>query len=118
MVAEPRKLSTEARTLLMDPGNQLLFSAASAWEIGIKNALGKLSLPSPPSSYVPHQIERTRVTPLPVEMSHALEAAALRLYHRDPFDRLLVAQATLEGATLMTSDPRFDQYGIDRTFAG
>ena len=118
MVAEPRRLSTEARNLLVDPGNDLLFSAASAWEIGIKHALGKLSLPSHPSSYVPLQIQKTRVTPLAVEISHALEAATLRLHHRGPFDRLLVAQAMLEDATVMTSDPRFDLYGVDRVFAG
>jgi PIN domain nuclease of toxin-antitoxin system len=118
MVAEPRKLSVEARALLTDPENQLLFSAASAWEIGIKYALGKLSLPAPPSRYVPHQIDRTRVTPLSVEISHALDAADLHLHHRDPFDRLLIAQARLEGGTLMTSDPRFDPYGIDLVFAG
>jgi PIN domain nuclease of toxin-antitoxin system len=118
MVAEPRRLSTEAGDLLMEAGNDLLFSAASAWEIGIKYALGKLPLPSPPSTYVPLQIQKTRVTPLAVEISHALEAASLRLHHRDPFDRLLVAQAMLEDATIMTSDLRFESYGIDLVFAG
>ncbi len=98
--------------LLEDPANILLLSAASSWEIAIKYSLGKLSLPSPPAKYLPRQIEETGVTPFAIEHSHALRVATLSAHHRDPFDRLIVAQAELEGATVLTADRQFVPYGI------
>jgi PIN domain nuclease of toxin-antitoxin system len=112
MVARPDRLSTEARSLLENVENVLLFSAASSWEIAIKHALGKLVLPDAPSRYVPAQIEKTGVTPLPVEHSHALHVADLPPHHRDPFDRLLVAQARLERVPIVTTDARFRPYDV------
>lgn len=112
MVAQPDRLSAHARSLLEDARNVLLFSAASSWEIAIKHALGKLVLPDAPGRYVPAQIEKTGVTPLPVEHSHALHVAGLAPHHRDPFDRLLVAQAELERVPILTTDARFRTYGL------
>lgn len=104
MIAEPERLSEEAATRLMDPGNELLLSAASSFEIAIKHALGKLHLPYAPTRYVPEQIERTGVTPVAIAHSHALAAGGLPAHHRDPFDRLLVATAGLEGVPVLTAD--------------
>ena len=112
MIADRERFSAEVAALLENSENDLLLSAASSWEIAIKHSLGKLTLPAPPARYVPEQIVKTGVTPLPVEHSHALRVAELALHHRDPFDRLLVAQAELEGATLLTADAHFSPYGI------
>ncbi|HUP00557.1 MAG TPA: type II toxin-antitoxin system VapC family toxin, partial [Gemmatimonadota bacterium] len=112
MVAEPQRFSSEVAALLESVENDLLFSAASSWEIAINHALGRLPLPSAPSEYVPIQIEKSGVTPIAVEHAHALHVAELPPHHRDPFDRLLIAQAELEGATLLTDDRQFEPYGI------
>lgn len=112
MIAEPRRFSAGTASLLEDPANQLLLSVASSWEIAIKFSLGKLSLPSSPAKYVSAQIEKTGVTPLCIEHSHALHIATLEPHHRDPFDRLLIAQAELEDATMVTADRQFAPYSI------
>ncbi len=112
MIAERERFSVEVAALLENSANDLLLSAVSSWEIAIKHSLGKLTLPAPPAKYVPEQIAKTGVTPLPVEHSHALRVAELPPHHRDPFDRLLVAQAELERATLLTGDRQFEAYGI------
>lgn len=112
MIAEPQRFSAGTAALLEDPANQLLLSVASTWEIAIKFSLGKLSLPSSPAKYVSAQIAKTGVTPLSIEHSHALHVATLPAHHRDPFDRLLIAQAELESATMLTADRQFAPYGI------
>jgi PIN domain nuclease of toxin-antitoxin system len=112
MIADPDRLSSTTARLMEHQENELLLSAASSWEIAIKYSLGKLDLPSDPSRYVPEQILETGVTPLPVEHSHALRVASLPRHHQDPFDRLIIAQAELEQATLITADQKFSQYGI------
>lgn len=112
MIAERERFSVETAALVENSSNDLLLSSVSSWEIAIKHSLGKLTLPETPVTYVPKQIGRTGVTPLAVEHSHALRVAALPSHHRDPFDRLLVAQAELEGATLLTSDRQFAPYEI------
>ena len=112
MITEPERFRTETASLLENSTNDLLLSAASSWEIAIKHSLEKLTLPAPPEIYVPEQIAKTGVTPLPVEHSHALRVASLPSHHRDPFDRLLIAQAELERATLLTADRQFAPYGI------
>src|SRR5919197_5330170 len=96
MAAAPEKLSAPALSLVQTTDNELFLSAASAWEIGIKYALKKLPLPEPPEQYVPTRLERLRTSPLPIDIPHALRVAGLPPHHRDPFDRLLVAQAQHE----------------------
>lgn len=112
MQSAPERLSAEALALIEDPANELLLSAASSWEIAIKFALGKLPLPSPPAEYVPSRMASSGVRGLPVQHSHALFAGALPPHHRDPFDRLLVAQATLEGLPILTTDPQIERYDV------
>lgn len=113
----PERLSKRAVHALEDPENGLIFSAASSWEISIKYALRKLKLPEPPARYVPTGLERLGVTPMSVEHAHALRVSELPHHHRDPFDRLLIAQAQLEEATLATADPRFLLYDVDVLWA-
>lgn len=112
MLADPARLGARARAAILDTGNELLLSAASSWEIAIKYGLGKLSLPQPPQAYVPDRVAATGVIPLAIEHSHALAVAALPRHHRDPFDRLLIAQAQLEKVPIMTSDSAFRPYGV------
>ena len=113
MLMDPGRLSAEGRRIVADPANQLLLSAASAWEIAIKTALGKLELPGPTDKVVPEMMERTHVTPLPILHPHALRVARLPQHHRDPFDRLLVAQAQLELVPIMTADPQMAAYEVE-----
>lgn len=113
----PERLG-QALALAEGPGNELLFSAASSWEIAIKWALGKLPLPEPPETYVPKRTITSGVVALPVEHSHTLAVATLPLHHRDPFDRLLVAQAAAEGAAVLTADPALAPYDVELIWAG
>jgi PIN domain nuclease of toxin-antitoxin system len=113
----PDRRSPRALKLMQDPDITLLFSAASSWELSIKYALKKLTLPEPPARYIPSTLERGAVTPMPVEHAHAIHVSELPHYHRDPFDRLLIAQAQLEEATLATADPQFLLYDVDVLWA-
>jgi PIN domain nuclease of toxin-antitoxin system len=113
MIAAPERLGDDARDKLGDRENVLFLSAASAWEIAIKHRLGRLPLPSPPAEFVPERLVRDGVDPLPVEHRHALRVASLPALHRDPFDRLLVAQAQIERLVLVTADAQLAEYGIE-----
>lgn len=113
MQAEPERLSSDARVALEDERNELHLSAASAWEIAIKYELGRLTLPEPPASYVPSRLQRQGVVGMPIEHRHAVAVATLPRHHRDPFDRLLIAQAQTETMAIVTVDPAFDSYDIN-----
>lgn len=89
--------------------NDVVVSSASAWEIAIKRALGKVKAPDD----LAEQLVANNFTPLPITVEHAVAAGALPLHHRDPFDRMLVAQAQEEQLTVVTADPRFASYGVD-----
>lgn len=112
----PERLSPEVLSLFEDPANDLFLSAASSWEIAIKYGLGKLSLPEPPSRYVPRRMTASGCRGLAVEHGHALRVAELPPHHRDPFDRVLVAQAQLENLELVTVDPLFLSYDVTVRF--
>lgn len=93
--------------------DELMLSAASAWEIAIKYRLGKLPLPEPPATYVPSRLRTSGVSALPVQMPHVLAVAELPLHHRDPFDRVLVAQSQLLAVELVTADTQLQAYEVD-----
>jgi PIN domain nuclease of toxin-antitoxin system len=114
MNASPERLSRETRALLLNPDTVRLLSAASIWEIGIKYHLRKLPLPVAPTDYVPARLALTKTTPLPISVTHALRAGALPLLHRDPFDRMIVAQALVEGVPVLSTDRQLDLYHIRR----
>jgi PIN domain nuclease of toxin-antitoxin system len=107
---EPERLG-EQLALVEDPGTELLVSAACSWEIAIKHALGRLPLPEPPATYVPERIRAIGAHPVAIEHAHALGVAALPPLHRDPFDRLLVAQSLALDAPVLTADARLAAYG-------
>ncbi|NOY92202.1 MAG: type II toxin-antitoxin system VapC family toxin [Deltaproteobacteria bacterium] len=113
MLSDPGKLRDSAREVLEARESELHLSAASAWEIAIKYRLGKLPLPEEPALFVPKRLERDGVRPLPISHAHALAEAGLPPHHRDPFDRLLVAQARVEGLVLCTVDPMIGRYDVE-----
>ena len=111
-LTEPEHLNGRTRDLLADPGLPLFLSAASSWEIAIKAALGKLKLPEPPDKYIPSRMAAFNIEGLPVENEHALRVFTLPPHHRDPFDRILIAQAQVEGMTILTADRSFAPYKV------
>jgi PIN domain nuclease of toxin-antitoxin system len=113
----PERFSDTARALIERPETELLLSAASAWEIAIKYALGKLVLPMHPSDYVPGRMTQTRTAALDVSHEHALRTCDLPPHHRDPFDRLLAAQAQIERLPLLTADRQFAAYDVEVIWA-
>ena len=113
MLADPDRIRPDLAAELRADRTRLLLSAATSWEIAIKCAVGRLILPEPPATYVPSRMQRTKVEPLAVTHSHALQVATLPRQHGDPFDRLLVAQAQLEGVPIVTVDGAFDAYEVD-----
>ncbi len=117
MQVSPERFSHEALDIVQHPDNELLLSAASSWEIAIKYALGNLPLPLPPEEYVPSRMQSSGVVGLPVEHSHALHVAVLPAHHRDPFDRLLIAQAQVEKLLILTTDRQFSPYEVEIRWA-
>jgi len=115
---DPDRLGRRLLAQLERPANELLLSAASTWEITIKHGLGKLELPAPPEVYVPERLRRSGTTPLPIEHAHVLRVGTLPPHHRDPFDRVLVAQAQLLDATLVTADEQLRSYDVDLVLLG
>lgn len=113
----PERLG-DAQGIAADLRNPLLLSACSTWEIVIKFRLGKLQLPEPPAAYLPDRMATSGTTPLAVEHAHALAVAELPHHHHDPFDRMLVAQARQERATLVTADPAIRAYDVDLLWVG
>lgn len=110
--SDPDRLPASVRDMVEDRGVELLLSAASAWEIAIKYRLGKLLLPQEPATYVPDRMRRSGTTPLSVEHAHVLRVSELPDHHRDPFDRLLVAQAQILDVPIVTADSQFERYQV------
>jgi PIN domain nuclease of toxin-antitoxin system len=102
--AQPERLSEKAISYIADETNELWFSVASIWEIGIKVAIAKLPLLESPDNYISSRMGQLGVRSLEITAIHALRAPALPLHHQDPFDRMLIAQAQLEDMTLVSAD--------------
>jgi PIN domain nuclease of toxin-antitoxin system len=109
--SDPAQLSQPALTALRDPANTIAFSVVSVWEMTIKRQLGKLILRLPLSQIVAHQ-QANGLQVLPVTLTHTLAVEGLPPVHKDPFDRLLAAQANVEGVDFVTADPIFAQYPV------
>jgi PIN domain nuclease of toxin-antitoxin system len=107
-------LSATARSLMTDPKNTLLLSAATIWEIAIKVAIGKLTLADPYDVFMNQAITTTGLTILPIEVRYASALTSLPFHHRDPFDRMLVAPALVEKVPLLSVDAVVDAYGVAR----
>lgn len=109
-ISGDERLTRQQRALFEDGASELWLSAASIWEIVIKCGLGRLRLPGSPVAYVVKQMERNRISMLGIHPSHLAALEELPPYHRDPFDRMLVAQANAEGMKLLSSDPAVLKY--------
>jgi PIN domain nuclease of toxin-antitoxin system len=106
---DPKRLSASARRLMNGPDNQLLFSAASLWEIAIKRGLGRKDFQAD-ARLLRRGLLDNCYSELPITSDHVVATESLPPIHKDPFDRVLVAQATVEGVTLLTGDPVVAQY--------
>jgi PIN domain nuclease of toxin-antitoxin system len=112
LLGEPERLGDHLGSL-ENPVNELFLSAASSWEIAIKVQLGRLELPEDPRRYVPDRMRAIGAQPVPIEHNHALAVTELPLLHRDPFDRLLVAQARDLRLRIVTADPQIARYEVE-----
>ena len=117
MQASPQRFSSAARRMVDDQDNVLLLSPVSAWEIASKYALGRLTLPIPHAEYVPSRMKSSGVDALALQHSHALQVASLPWHHQDPFDRLLIAQAQVEGLPILSADRRLAAYDVELVWA-
>ena len=113
-VADNDKLSRKARAAITESANECFLSVVSAWEMAIKSSVGKLKLPVPLDRFVPAQLVANGFVQLPIEFRHVAKVATLTFHHRDPFDRLLIAQAIEEKMHIVSADATFKRYGVKR----
>lgn len=111
-ISDDAQLSERARGLIGDGRNEVFLSAASGWELAVKAALRRVDIAEPLERFLPDQLERNGFQALPVLLRHALALPALPPLHRDPFDRMLVAQALAEEMTLVSADRRIHRYPV------
>lgn len=111
------QLPVPLRIMIETVENQRLVSIVSLWEIAIKMSLGKLDMGAPFSALVPGQLIANRMEILPISVAHLHQVAQLPFHHRDPFDRLLLAQSQVEQIPILSRDATFDQYGAQRIWA-
>ena len=115
---QPERISRRGRAVLANLSHEVFLSAVTSWEVAIKSGVGKLSLPEAPGTYVPRRMADQGLRPLPVSHQHALAVFGLPDHHRDPFDRLLIAQANLEDMILVTADRMIEKYAVQILWAG
>ena len=113
-IGDDPRLSPAAARLIEDPGSRVRVSVVSAWEIAIKLGTGKLSLDRPLAEMWPESLAENDFEALDVRSEHVLQVVHLPLHHRDPFDRLLVAQAIAERLEVVSADPALDRYAVRR----
>jgi PIN domain nuclease of toxin-antitoxin system len=111
--SEPKKLLPNGLALCRDRANELWLSVVSIWEMQIKLQLGKLQLSTPLAKVIESQQQINGLQVLPITLAHVLALEQLPLHHKDPFDRLLIAQANVEGAVLISHDPIFAKYAVE-----
>lgn len=113
-ITDDPKLSTTGKTTIADPKNDILISPASYWEVAIKVSIGKYPLNVSFESFITQGIDDNEFEILPIEPKHAAAITNLPLHHRDPFDRLIIAQAMVEQIQIVSGDEQFDAYPIQR----
>ena len=113
-VADHPSLSKEAKVVMGNHETELILSVGSCWELALKHSLGKLELAKPFEAFRPAEIEKNAIGLLPITLGHLTKLVTLPLHHRDPFDRLLAAQALSKGLPLVSGDAAFDAYGVQR----
>ena len=115
-VADDLRLSNKARVLIESDESQPFLSIASLWEMAIKISLGKLKLEEPFENFIPQQLALNGIGILNLSLEHTAAISTLPFHHRDPFDRLIIVQARIENMPLVSIDPAFDAYQIERVW--
>ena len=115
-VDDSPRLSKRARVAIGEPAERCFFSVASCWEMAIKISLGRLKFPQPLERFVAHHMAANGIEPIGISLPHVARVAALPFHHRDPFDRLIIAQAIEEGLSVVSSDRVFSKYGVPRVW--
>lgn len=108
------KLSTQVRALYLNAENEIFFSLASIWELAIKSSLSKITFKSNLEEFIEEHVKGNRIDVLKIELSHVLRIESLPFHHRDPFDRLLIAQAIEDNLAILGNDNIFDKYRVKR----
>ncbi|MFH0344637.1 MAG: type II toxin-antitoxin system VapC family toxin [Chromatiales bacterium] len=114
LVTDDPKVSAPAKAVFLENDNELLLSAVTGFEIAVKYSLGKLGLKEPPDQFIRKRIEANALIPLAITIEHTVLLADLPFHHRDPFDRLLVAQALSDSLPILSADTLLSAYGIER----
>ncbi len=114
LVTDDPKLSDRARSAFLDPRNEMILSAVVSFEITVKCSLHKLNLVEPPREFIENRIRNNGLLPFPITLAHTYRLAHLPFHHRDPFDRLLVAQALEEDLPILSADAALSAYDIER----
>ena len=112
MAGDPPALSTNVREIVEEKNHHLYLSAASAWEIAMLQQLKRVELPDVPQRFIPEALQQLNILPIPIGFTTAISAATLPFIHRDPFDRLIIAEALKEKMTVLTKDNLFKSYGV------
>jgi PIN domain nuclease of toxin-antitoxin system len=115
-VLNDSRLASTARALMIDPANLLLLSPASYWEVAIKVSIGKYQLNEPFETFMEQQLSINRIEILPIHIKHVAATMGLPFHHKDPFDRLLVAQAMVEGVCILSGDSILEKYPVTRVW--
>jgi PIN domain nuclease of toxin-antitoxin system len=108
------KLTRKARVTLVNPENDIYLSLVSTWELAIKTSTGKLKIVGPLEKLIPQQLSQNNIQQLDIAFRHVVGVATLPYHHKDPFDRLIVSQALVEGMSVLSADKAFDAYGVKR----
>jgi PIN domain nuclease of toxin-antitoxin system len=109
-IQDDQRLSGRSRQVIRDGKNTLFLSAASSWEISVKWRMGLIRFPGPPGEFLADQLLKQRIETLPVQHAHACKLAELATHHENPFERMLIAQALVEGIPIVTPVPEFRRY--------
>jgi PIN domain nuclease of toxin-antitoxin system len=118
LLKEPEKLNRRALDLLEDEGQNVFLSSVTSWEVAIKSAIGKLTLPKKPDELISEVFTNFSFQPLSITHAHSLAVGGLAFHHRDPFDRMLIAQARSEKLVLMTADLIIQKYPVETLWCG
>jgi PIN domain nuclease of toxin-antitoxin system len=114
LCTDDHSLTSKAKKIFLDKDNELLLSLVSVWEMAIKTSIGKLKIQQPFEKFIINQLQENSIDQLPISFRHIVKVRSLDFHHRDPFDRLLIAQALEEGFSILSSDTAFDHYGVKR----
>lgn len=112
-ITDSQLLSQTARDIISDGNSELFWSAASSWEVAMKYKLGQLPLPEAPELFIPIELAKNRIESLPIINKHSFKAGQLPIHHRDPFDRMLIAQAQVENMEIISNDHQISLYDIN-----